>query len=95
MGTGINVLRTTSDILGRLDEVERSWREVLRCRLITEVRASTGLENLAETSRFYSADIFRSSEASAEPVVFSRATQVRAHFFKRQEGVKTKMISDW
>jgi len=66
----------------------------VRCRLITEVQVSSVFENLAETSGFYSADFLRSSRASAEPVMFSRATQVKAHHFEWRDAVKSKIDSE-
>ncbi len=70
MGSGKLISRTTRDRQGTLYEETGRRCEGLRCRLITEVRASSGLGNLAETSRFYSADFLRDSRGSAEPVVF-------------------------
>ena len=66
----------------------------VRWRLITEVQVSSVFENLAETSGFYSADFLRSSRASAEPVMFSRATQVTADHFEWHDAVKSKINSE-
>ncbi len=93
MGSRLFFLRTTRDRSGSYCESKRRRCEVLRCRLITEVRASSVFANLAETSRFYSADFLRGSRTSAEPVVFSRVTQVTGNYLKCHDSVKTDFFS--
>ncbi len=95
MGSRLFFLRTTRDRSGSYCESKRRRCEVLRCRLITEVRASSVFANLAETSRFYSADFLRGSRTSAEPVVFSRVTQVTGNYLKCHDTVKTDIFSRW
>ena len=92
-GSRCSFSRTTYDALGSHCESKGKRSETLRCRLITEVRLSRGLQNLAETSGLYSADFFRSSETSAEPVVFSRATQVTANHSEWRDAVKSDFFS--
>lgn len=69
-------LRTTLERLRSLYEVTGRWCEVLRCRLISEVRVSRGWEQRAETSRFYGADVLSGSGTSTEPAVLTRAPDV-------------------
>ncbi|QDV51541.1 hypothetical protein Enr17x_35970 [Gimesia fumaroli] len=75
-GRRLFCLRTTCDCQGCLYEDQRMRSEALRYRLITEVRASSGLGNLAETSGFYGADFFRALKTTTEPVVLTRAPDV-------------------
>ncbi len=70
------VLRRSDEVLRSHCESKRSRCDVVRCGLITEVQARSGLEKSAETREFYTADYFSGSEVSAEPVVFSRATRL-------------------
>ncbi|QDV48989.1 hypothetical protein Enr17x_10040 [Gimesia fumaroli] len=79
--------------LGSFYEAPGLRSETLRCRLITEVRVSSGLGNRAETSGFYGAGFFSDSDISAEPVVFSRATLTTLHHSKRREAVKMNLFS--
>jgi len=65
----------------------------LRYRLITEVQVSRVFENMAETRGFYRAEFFSSSRVSAEPEVFSRATQVKAHHSEWRDAVKSDFFS--
>ncbi len=87
------VIRMGSDMLRSHYEINRSGCDVVRSQSITEVRASSGYENLAEMSGFYGADIFRRSDVSPEPVLFSRATQVMHHHFRGRDAVKSDLFS--
>lgn len=73
----------------------RDWDEG-RCAVVcvdTHNFERLFLWNVAETSRFDGATIFRSSGSSTESVLFSRATHMRNHHFNRRDGVKSNMSS--
>ncbi|QDT40866.1 hypothetical protein Pan241w_09250 [Gimesia alba] len=92
-GVRIFSLGSSCDLLGSFYEALGLRSEGLRCRLITEVRVSSGLENRAKTSGFYGAGFFSDSDTSAEPVVFSRATLTTLHHFRGREAVKMNLFS--
>ena len=75
-GSRIFFLRTSCDPLGTLNEATGKRFEVLRYRLINEVRGSSAWENRAETSGFYGADFHSRTGISTEPVVPTRAPDV-------------------
>ncbi len=93
IGSGKLFLRMTRDALATPDEAAGRRSEVVRCRLISEVRVSSVLDNRSGTSGFYSVDIFRSPGRSAEPVVFSRATLTPDHHSDGRDAVKSKIDS--
>jgi|GEM_PF-1019765 len=93
MGSRDFFLRTTRDRLGIPGESTGSQCDVVRSRLITEVRVSSHLGNRAETRGFYGADFFRSSDTSTESVVFSRATHVRENHCEWHDAVKSDLFS--
>jgi len=75
------------------DDESRGGGDVLRSESITEVQVRSLLENLAETSGFYSAGFCSGSSSSTEPVVRSRATHQRADHGERRVGVKSNIFS--
>ena len=81
-GSRFYCLRTTCDRLGCLYEEVGTRCDVLRCRSITEVCASSDLEKRAETSGFYGADFFSDLRTSTEPVVLARVRDVISASFQ-------------
>ena len=73
MGSRLFSLQTSCELPGWLSQVPGMRNDGFRCRLIIEVRVSTGFENVSETREFYSADFISRSETSTEPVVFAQA----------------------
>lgn len=85
--------RRSVDMLRSCDDESRSWGDVLRSESITEVQVRSLLENLAETSGFYSAGFCSSSCSSTETVIFTRATHQGDDGGEWPVGVKSDFFS--